>query len=201
MLAYLILLAGPETVKSYRTLILAGMVLAACVVLFLWMRSGGGPEVVIDLVDAFPEAEKRTNAPSLDMAFALEEVTIAGVRKRCIYATPEARIIWSVVMPDAARLETSFGMREDSWDKLHSNGAQFRIGISDGVEYTELLRQVVDPTSNQSDRRWQSVTLDLGRYAGRQVQVIFNTDPGPPGDGNTAYDFSVWGEPRIVGRK
>ena len=183
-------------------IVLIGLaVLVVAVAAYLWMRPGTGAGVVIDLVEAFPEAEKRTKAESLDMTFALEDVTIGAERKRCIYATPEARIIWSVTIPANARLETSFGMREDSWDKPAANGAQFRIGISDGRVYEELLRQIVNPSANQADRRWQVVALDLSPYAGRRVQVIFNTDPGPPGDGNTAYDFSVWGEPRIVGTK
>ncbi len=182
----------------YRLIALAIVIIAAAV--FLWTRLGGSA-VVIDLLESFPEAEKRTNAASLEMAFALEEVSIAGERKRCIFATPEARIIWSVTIPNEARLETLYGMREDSWDKTDSNGAQFRIGISDGRVYDELLRRVVMPTANQSDRQWQVASLDLSAYAGKRVQVIFNTDPGPPGDANTAYDFSVWGEPRIVGKK
>ena len=180
-------------------IVLAVLVLVAAA--YLWVRSGRSTELVIDLVDTFPEAEKRTKAPTLEMTFALEDVTIAGQRKQCIYATPEARIIWSVTIPEHAKLETAFGMREDSWDKPDANGAQFRIGISDGRTYDELLRQIVNPSANQADRRWQTVSLDLSAYAGRRVQVIFNTDPGPPGDGNTAYDFSVWGEPRIVGQR
>ena len=183
----------------YRLIVLAILIVAAA--LFLWTRSGNGSAVVIDLLESFPEAEKRTTAESLEMTFALEDVQIAGERKHCIYATPQARIIWSVTIPNEARLETLYGMREDSWDKPAANGAQFRIGISDGRIYEELLRRIVNPSATQTDRQWQVASLDLAAYAGKRVQVIFNTDPGPPGDLNTAYDFSVWGEPRIVGKK
>ena len=187
--------------KKSLWILIALVALVIAVAVFLWSRrvpAGGGS---IDLVEAFPEAEKRTPAPSLDQAFALENVAIGGERKRCIYATPPARIIWTVVVPRNAWLETAFGMREDSWDKPDANGAQFRIGISDGAVYDELLRQVVNPSANQADRRWQTVSFDLSPWAGRRVQVIFNTDAGVGSDGNTAYDFSVWGEPRIVIRK
>jgi hypothetical protein len=184
--------------KNARRFAGAAAAVVAVAAVVWWFNRRPAEVGAIDLIETFPEAEKRTSVATLDQGFALEDVTIGGERKRCIYATPPSRIIWSVTIPDGARLETAFGMREDSWNKPASNGAQFRIGISDGRIYEEFLRQYVNPTGNPSDRRWHTVALDLSAYAGRRVQVIFNTDTGPPGDWNPAYDFSVWGEPRIV---
>jgi hypothetical protein len=41
-------------------------------------------------------------------------------------------------------------------------------------------------------------SIDLSKYAGRRVDVIFNTEPGELG---SAYgDAALWCEPRIVAR-
>ncbi len=185
---------------SKNARLLAGVSVAVIFVAALayWFTRRPAEEGTIDLIDTFPEAEKRTSVATLEQGFSLEDVTVDGVTKHCIFAHPQSRIIWSITIPDRAQLQTSFALRPDSWDKPDSNGAQFRIGISDGRIYEELLRQYVNPTGNPSDRRWYTVTLDLSAYAGRRVQVIFNTDTGPPGDWNPAYDFAVWGEPRIA---
>jgi hypothetical protein len=101
------------------------------------------------------------------------------------------------VVPARGWFDTSFALRPDSWD-LPGDGAQFRVGVSEGRTYDELLRQYVNP--KRGDRRWFSARLDLSAYEGRQVKVVMNTDPGPPGDGNTENDWAVWGAPRIYSK-
>ncbi len=180
-----------------RLIAMAVITAAVVVAVVLVVRRSATPPGQIDLIDLFPEAEKRASLRSLELTFSLEDVTIGGVTKHCIFATPPARIIYTVQVPAHAWLETSFGMRPDSWDKPESNGAQFRVGVSSGQRYDELLRQYVNPTGRPDDRRWQSSRIDLSAYSGQTVKLIFNTDAGPGHDGNTAWDFSVWGAPVI----
>ncbi len=179
-------------------LIAIAIVAAAVIVAVVFVvRRPKAPAGQIDLIDVFPEAEKRASIRSLELTFALEDVTIDGLTKHSIFATPPARLIYTVKVPPHAWLETSFGMRPDSWDKPDSNGSQFRVGVSSAGRYDELLRQYVNPTGRPADRHWQSSKIDLSAYAGQTVKLIFNTDAGPGHDGNTAYDFSVWGAPVI----
>ena len=43
------------------------------------------------------------------------------------------------------------------------------------------------------------LSLDLSEYAGKKVNVVFNTHESPPGrPRNGMYDFAVFGAPRIV---
>jgi hypothetical protein len=186
-----------RVLRNRKALVIAGVVLVALVALWLWMRRGSERELnVIDLVDLFPEAEKRTSVASLEAAFQLKDVTVNGEKKHCIFAHPFSRITWKVKIPPNAVVKTSFALQPDVWDK-DTDGVQFRVGVSDGRAYEELLSQYVNPRARRSDRRWFTVGLDLSSYAGREVSVIFNTDAGPPGDGNTSYDWAVWGEPRV----
>ena len=173
-------------------------VVIACVVLGLWFwsrRSEIGNE--ISLVAQLASAEKRTNVEAPEQ-FAVESVTIDGVARQTILARPHSRLIYNVAVPRDAWLEVSFAMKPETWDQP-GDGAQFRIGISDGRTYEEVVRQYVNP--KRGDRRWFSARLDLSAYEGRQVTLILNTDPGPPGSLDKANDLAVWADPRLYTKR
>ncbi len=176
-----------------RDLVLAAVVLAAAFGAAACRGKGGA---AADLVTSFPSAEKRSNLPP-GRAFAVEDVTIRGYRKRCIRAEPTSRITWRVTPPPYAWLSASLALEPKVWD-TPGDGVLFRVGVSDGHTYEELLNQVVDPANVPGDRRWVPVSVDLSAYAGRQVDLIFNTNsssPGKPAD--TRNDLALWGEPQI----
>lgn len=174
-------------------LLLALVVIVVAWVAWFWPRAT--PAETIDLVERFTEAEKRTTLDSLHTAFAIVEATIDGDTRKAIFAHAFSRIVWTVDMPPEARLETAVAMQPYSWN-AEGDGVVFRIGVSDGEQYDELFRQRLAPFEVQADRRWFPVSLDLSPYAGRRVQIIFNTDAGDAG--NNANDASIWGSPRIV---
>ena len=149
----------------------------------------------IDLVEMFPDAEKRTSLVRLHQAFDVLDVTIGGDTKRSIFAHPSSRIIWRIEVPPNATLITAAALRPDAWTKS-SDGVIFMVGLSDGVRYAERFRKSIAPYPFAADRRWVPISVDLSPYAGQQVEVIFNTNPGE--FGNTANDAAVWGAPRIV---
>jgi hypothetical protein len=68
--------------------------------------------------------------------------------------------------------------------------------VSDGKTYTEFWKQAIRPQQEPGDRRWFPVEVDLSEFAGQEVDVIFNTEPGE--SGNAVSDACVWGAPRIV---
>ena len=79
---------------------------------------------------------------------------------------------------------------------------QFHIGLWEGSERSDGVTFVVSVQGDEIFRRhynqqkWQPVTLDLSPYQGRIVKLRFTTTPGPNGD--TGWDWAVWGEPKIV---
>ena len=173
-------------------------VVVACLVLGFWLwPSGSQVDNEINLVAQLATAEKRTNVEGAAQ-FVVESVTIDGVTKQAILARPHSRLIYSITVPQDAWFEVSFAMKPEAWD-LPGDGAQFRVGVSDGRMYEELLRQYVNPKGG--DRRWFSARLDLSAYEGRQIKVILNTDPGPPEGNDTANDLAVWADPRIYSKR
>lgn len=182
--------------KSRSLLISLAAVLVLGVFATWWWRSSPGVEAgAIDLIALFPDAEKRTTMASLEDAFGVQTVTIDGDRRRSLFAHPFSRVTWTVTVPEGAVLRTAAALRPDAWTSP-TDGALFRVGVSDGEKYTELFKQVIQPREQAADRRWFAVEADLSPYAGKQVKVIFNTEPGP--SGNAVGDACVWGEPRIV---
>jgi len=173
-------------------------VVVACLALGLWFWTGSSPvDNEINLLGQLATAEKRTNVEG-GAQFVAESVTIDGVTKQTILARPHSRLIYSVKVPQDAWFDVSFAMKPETWD-LPGDGAQFRIGISDGRMYEELQRVHVNPKAG--NRRWVSVHLDLSAYEGRQVKLILNTDPGPPEASDNANDLAVWAEPRVYSKR
>jgi hypothetical protein len=170
------------------------VLLAAAAGYWFWSRA---QDASIDLVEAFRAAEKRT---SLDPAgaFSMDPQTIKGETKPSIYAHPPSRVIFhDIVVPPHARLDLFLGIKEEAWPK-GTDGVYFRVGVSRGEVYTDLLTRSVDPYRVEGDRGWVPVSLDLSAYAGQTVNVIFNTHESAPGIApNGMYDFAVFGAPVI----
>lgn len=153
----------------------------------------------IDLIARFDGAEKRTTRPLLADAFeVLDEVDIPGGPRRAIFAHPFSRITWNETIPERAVLRTAAALLPHAW-KAFGDGAVFRVGISDGPTYTEYFRRQLDPYARPADRAWIEIEIDLSPYAGREVGIVFNTEPGQ--HGNAVSDAAVWGAPRIVPRR
>jgi hypothetical protein len=159
------------------------------------MKRKEAPGNEVDLVALFPQAEQRSN---VEGAFGVGTTTIDGQTHRTLLARTSSRITYTVTIPPDPWLDVAFGMQPESWDKP-GDGAQFRIGVSDGRRYEELLKQYVNP--KRGDRRWFTARLDLSAYEGRQVKLIFNTDPGPDGSHDGTNDLAIWGEPRLYSKR
>jgi hypothetical protein len=174
-------------------------VLIALVVLIplaYWLFRDTAPSGGIDLIDTFQEAEKRPP----DGTFILADQTLGGETHAAIETKPESRIIWRVRLPRDAWLRTWIALKPETWEGP-GDGVLFRIGVSDGVNYDQLLNEVVNPAGNPDDRRWIPINLDLAAYAGQPVEVIFNTNASPPGAPvDYQNDLALWGAPEVYVR-
>lgn len=189
-----------------RTL-LAGLVVLVVIVAVggFWLLRRGSDGSEIDLIAELqnPATFKRSTyeGPAAGVPFSVSDVTVAGQTRKAIYAPPHSRIKWKVTVPRRGTVTTWFALREDAWQS-GSDGAQFRIGVSDLRTYEEYLREFVNPRDLDRDRRWFEATIDLSAYEGQEVELIFNTDPGPPppARNHSTNDYCVWAEPRLVAR-
>ncbi len=177
-----------------RTVALAVMVAAVILGGARYLQRGSETPAVIDLVQQLPVAEKRTTNAGPDV-FAVRDERIAGETRRSIYARPPTRITWTVTLPTGGWLRTAVGVDEQAWTR-EGDGVLFFIGISDGGRYQTLFEQRLDPRASRADRRWVPVLLDLSRFGGHHVQLVFNTRTSVTGD-DGRNDFAYWGAPAI----
>ncbi len=168
--------------------------LLVLIILGVWLFKRGNRGAAIDLIATFESAQKRPAGGT----FEILEADLNGDRKRAIFTAPASRIIWKIRIPDDGWLMVSLGLKPESWSQ-EGDGVLFRIGVSDGRVFEDLLTQHIDPFHNKGDRRWVPVAVDLSAYAGEEVEVIFNTNvsvPGKPDDGRG--DTALFGAPEIV---
>ena len=124
--------------------------------------------------------------------FRQVEASIAGVQKPAIHAHPPYQGIsgdafgeWTIPLPESPNICLKFdiGLRDGSEG---SDGVTFIVS----VEGDEIFHEHYDA------QRWQHFSLDLTRYQKQRITLRFTTTPGPVGNG--AWDWAVWGEPKIV---
>lgn len=153
----------------------------------------------IPAVRLVPLFESAARQPQSEM-WGVAEIDLNGEKKQAISTPPASRLTYKVRIPDEAWLRVAVGMQPASWTQ-EGNGTLFFVGVSDGRTFDELFSQHVNPFANAGDRKWIQVWVDLSPYAGEDVELIFNTRPGP-GDqaGDTRNDQPVWGDPEIVVR-
>ena len=78
------------------------------------------------------------------------------------------------------------GLREGiPWEKGAANGVRFSIRIGDEEVFSE----------EASGPGWRARAIDVGGYGGQAAAVEFRTNAI---DGNSAYDWAVFGEPAVL---
>lgn len=185
-----------------NTKLVAGVIVLAVLVVIvaIWNARRGGNTVTIDLLSQLGDAQKRSTwTQTTETLFGVKDVTIAGQTHKAIFAPPFSRIKFKIEVPRRGVLEVFYALREDAWT-ADGDGAHFRIGVSDGRTYEEYLKETINPKARERDRKWLPATIDLSAYEGQMVELVFNTDPGPPDNRDSRNDFCLWADPKIKGR-
>jgi hypothetical protein len=185
-----------------NTKLVAGVIVLAVLVVIvtIWNSRRGGEIVTIDLLAQLGDAQKVSRwTQTTETLFGVKDITIAGKTHKAIFAPPQSRIKFKIEVPRRGALEVFYALREDAWT-ADGDGAQFQIGVSDGRTYEEYLKEVVNPKMRDRDRKWLSATIDLSAYEGQMVEIVLNTNSGPPDSRDSRNDFCLWGDPKIKGR-
>lgn len=158
------------------------------------------PPPEIDLIDELYAADLRSPDWTLHTGFQIVDQTVDEQSMRAIAAHSPSQITWTVTVPANVRLQTSLLIDPGAW-VLPGDGVVFRVGVSEGGKYAELLMRDLDPARIPEHRHWVPVDLDLSPFAGRRVDLVFRTEGSPP-DRPADYrnDWARWGAPRLVAR-
>jgi hypothetical protein len=130
-----------------------------------------------------PESEPDSIAPWLQ--------SVAGESREVLFMHPPSRAVFPPARLMAnARLEVSFGVNESAWTS-RGDGVEFSIYAATATgEERRLFSAYVDPKHRPEDRRWFDTVVMLGTFAGQEVSLVLETDPGPAGDRD--YDWAGW---------
>jgi len=150
--------------------------------------------VTVNLLDELDSARMESPA-GMHGGFSRIEEVINGFAPPALFAHPPSRITWTVQIPvQKPVFRANLALRPYVWEH-RSDGVTFEVMITDGSHETKVSR-FLSPGSNLNDRAWVEMAIDLSKYAGRQVDLSLTTSAGPRGD--PAWDWALWGNPRIV---
>jgi hypothetical protein len=153
--------------------------------------------VAVNLLDQLDTA--RLESPmGMHGGFSRIEEVINGLSPAALFAHPPSRVTWTVTVPARKPwLKTYVALRPYVWEH-RSEGVTFDISVSDGSHETTTTR-FLNPGYRLNDRAWVEMNLDLSEFAGRSVEVSLATSAGPTG--HLAWDWALWGNPRIVSQR
>jgi hypothetical protein len=155
-------------------------------------------EVAYDFIEQLDDA--RRSIPALEgEAVEVQMWTIGDESQQVLYQHPglsePSRVIFVVNVELGARLAFDLATSPESW-KRPGDGVDFTIYIDAEGEESQLFSSYIDPKHDELDRRWHPYTVELNKYAGKEVSIIFETDSGPADDHR--FDWAGWGEPRLL---
>ena len=85
------------------------------------------------------------------------------------------------------------------WSPEKGDGVRFIIEVRSEKREARsetIFSKYIDPKNNPEDRHWHDEIVDLSKYGGEEVILIFVTTCGSKGDCN--YDWAGWAEPEII---
>ncbi len=132
--------------------------------------------------------------------FGVDIFPVDGVRMRGMFQhAPSTRVAYRVTVPaDAPAFEGIAALKASAAEASKSDGVGFHLAVKDGDRSETLFETFLDPNGVPGDRSGRAFHVDLARYAGRNIEFVFSTDPGPKGD--STGDWAGWAGLRFVAR-
>jgi hypothetical protein len=112
---------------------------------------------------------------------------------------PYERLPYKLTVGDAqGRFHFSYALNPAVFHVSSGDGVGFTVEVRDSSGKIEkLFSNYIDPKHNLTERRWIDGELDLSRYRGQEITLLFSTDPGPRGD--SSFDWAAWSDFRFDG--
>jgi hypothetical protein len=128
----------------------------------------------------------------------MREVEIGNLTKQAIFAPPPTKIKTKIKVPiDGIKLVFGFGVMQEAWDKA-GDGVEFTVKLDTPQSEAEevLFSKYINPKANESDRKWFQAEVDLRRFKGKEINLIFETKGSPVSPitptVDNSYDWAVW---------
>jgi len=155
-----------------------------------------GRTVVFSFLENFEDAVVEREEVTFEQV-ALNRIRVDRDERSAMFQHPTSSIAFhNVSIGEGTLLEFAITLRAEAWTRA-GDGVRFAVDVIDSEgENPEVYSRYIDPKHIADERRWIEASVDLSDFSGQDVSVIFRTSPGP--EGNAYFDWSAWGEPRLV---
>jgi hypothetical protein len=146
------------------------------------------------LIDQLPNATVHSPGPD---HVAVQPITIHRDTRMALFQHPISTVEFPPIPIGArARLEFACGVKKVVWNRIRS-AVLFEVAVVvPGEGETRVFSAALDPAKRVDDRRWVEHEVDLSRFEGRTVRLVFRTAVPPKAD--TSYAWAGWADPRLV---
>jgi len=149
-----------------------------------------------NFIDNFRQALSTTSDFRL---IRLDTMVVNDEQRDGIFLHPPNRVIFSAILPQDPLLDFGIALDPYVWNVNRGDGVVFSVTVAlpgaEGEAY-RVFEYTLDPRNHPDDRQWKDVRVDLARFSGQTVNLIFETSPGP--NGNSDYDWAFWSHPVII---
>lgn len=126
----------------------------------------------------------------------LEKIILARDVETAIFQHPPSIITFPALkVGREAILYFAIGIKEAAWPHIKSE-VRFTIQVESTSGREIVFEAGLHPRKRKSDRGWQRRALDLSRFAGQSIRIIFQTRV--PWRRSTDYAWAGWANPRLV---
>ncbi|MCX7661931.1 MAG: hypothetical protein N2Z79_04525, partial [Candidatus Omnitrophica bacterium] len=130
----------------------------------------------------------------------IKDIDIANLTKRAIFAPAPTKFKLKLKVPwDGIKFIFSYGIMPEAWNKP-GDGVEFvvRLDTEEGRPQEVLFSRYINPKVNFEDRKWHLGEVDLRKFKGKEINLVFETkgsaiSPVKPFD-DYLYDYAVWSD-------
>jgi hypothetical protein len=128
----------------------------------------------------------------------LQRMTVGREVETALFQHPPSSVLFPPLrLGEGAALRFACGMKESAWRRIR-RGVRFTISVETDGRREQVFETTLDPRARVEDRRWQRHTLDLSRFAGRNVRLLFETKMA--GGRSNAFAWAGWADPVVEHR-
>ncbi len=149
-----------------------------------------------DFIASFGSARIAPDATNLATpdgkpVFILRGLAIGDDRRDAIVTVADSRVEFDIPeVPPSGILTFAAGMGVERGD-----GAQGTVTVQTDGQSTVVYKKFINPVERTEDRHWFEESVDLSKFAGKRVQVVFSAWRGPKGD--AIADWFAWADLRL----
>jgi hypothetical protein len=115
---------------------------------------------------------------------------IDGLSKSVLFQHPPSRIDYEMSLRGPAHLKFALALDPKSWGPDKGDGVGFQVDAVSLSGAHLVFSDYIDPKNRLSDRKWNIRSVDLTRYRGQEVYLIFQTRSGLTNN----YDSAHWAQ-------